>query len=150
MPKEPAGEPNGRPRYDPTDKERWQVEAMAAYGIPQSEIAAKLGISEPTLRKAFERELMTGSVTANTQVAEFLFATIMGRTVGDKPAIKSDQARMTGMIFWLKTRAHWKETAVLQTQELPAEGSVARDTLLAKVARLAPREPENHDPETGQ
>lgn len=63
--------PGGRPQFQPSDKQRGQVEAMTAYGIPQSEIARTVGISEPTLQKHFAEEIATGATKANAQVGEF-------------------------------------------------------------------------------
>jgi AraC-like DNA-binding protein len=48
---------NGRPSFHPTDRQRGQVEAMCACGIPEKEIAQVLDISPTTLRKHFRREL---------------------------------------------------------------------------------------------
>ena len=40
-----------RPVWTPTDAQRRQAETMAAYGIPEADIARVLGVSKPTLRK---------------------------------------------------------------------------------------------------
>jgi hypothetical protein len=118
---------------------------MIAYGIPQEEIASTVGVAVTTLRKAFAEEIANGAAKANTQVAEFLFATIMGKEIPGKPSITNEQSRMAAMIFWLKTRAHWKETSILQTQELPAEESEARKAINDGLARLAFRRGKKSD-----
>ena len=94
-----------RPRYQPVEADRGKVEAMVAYGIPQEEIAATLDISHPTLRRYFKREIQTGTQKANAKIAESLYnAAIKGK---GQPAV-------TAAIFWLKCRAGWKETAILE------------------------------------
>ena len=54
----------GRPCFAPTDKQRGQVEAMTAYGATEEDIAMVVGISRPTLRKHFRKELDVGAVKA--------------------------------------------------------------------------------------
>ncbi|MDQ1249754.1 MAG: hypothetical protein QG597_4130 [Actinomycetota bacterium] len=46
---------------------------MAAYGVPERDIARVLGIDPKTLRKHYRDELDTGSIKATAKVAEFLF-----------------------------------------------------------------------------
>ena len=46
-----------RPVWTPTDAQRRQAETMAAYGIPEADIARVLGVSKPTLRKHCGTEL---------------------------------------------------------------------------------------------
>jgi hypothetical protein len=70
---------------------------MAAYGIPEPDIARVVGIDPKTLRKYYRDELDLGSTKANAQVAGFLFNSARNGNV-------------TAQIFWLKTRARWKET----------------------------------------
>ena len=53
--------------------QRRQVEAMAAYGIPETDISRVLGIDPKTLRKYYRDELDLGQTKANAQVAGFLF-----------------------------------------------------------------------------
>lgn len=92
-----------RPQFQPTDEDRALVEQLAAFGIPVESmtlfVKTKEGkpISERTLRKHFVKELDQGELKANVKVAQTLF----------KKAINGDT---TSMIFWLKTRARWKES----------------------------------------
>ena len=92
----------GRRPHIPEPAGRRQVEAMAAYGVPEADIARVLGIDPKTLRKHYRDELDTGSIKANSRIAESLFR----KAMGDGPQ------SVTACIFWLKTRAHWKETTV--------------------------------------
>jgi hypothetical protein len=73
---------------------------MAAYGIPEADIATVIAIDPKTLRRHYRRELDTGHIKANTRVAEFLF----------RKATTDGHQCVTAAIFWLKTRARWKET----------------------------------------
>ena len=75
---------------------------MAAYGIPETDIATVIGIDPKTLRKHYRLELTTGSIKANTKIAESLY----------RKALGDGSQSVTAAIFWLKTRAHWKETLV--------------------------------------
>jgi hypothetical protein len=99
----------GRRAHQPDPAQRRQVEAMAAYGIPEIEIARVIGIDPKTLRKCYRDELDLGETKANAQVAGFLFNAARSGNV-------------TAQIFWLKTRARWRETPV----ELRHSGSIAR------------------------
>jgi len=92
----PKGTMMGRYAFDPDGKERAFVEAMTAYGVPQAEMAAVIGISVAVLGDRFRQELDTAVPKANSKVAESLF----------QKAINGDT---TAMIFWLKCRARWKE-----------------------------------------
>jgi hypothetical protein len=82
-----------RPVWTPTDAQRRQAETMAAYGIPEADIAHVLGVSKPTFRKHCGIELDTGATRANSKVADFLFYGICGGT--SKPAFKNERARVT-------------------------------------------------------
>ena len=93
-----------RPAFEPTDEQRKQVEAMAGFGIPQVDIAKVIGISKPTLEKYFREELDVGSVKATAKVAQSLF----------KKATSDGSQSVTAAIFWLKTRAGWKETQAVE------------------------------------
>lgn len=88
----------GQEPHRPTDESRAQVEALASFGVPQPDIAMYLDICPKTLRKYYRRELDTGAITANAKVAERLFKSAM-------------EGVPVSMIFWLKTRAGWRETA---------------------------------------
>src|SRR6476659_5617158 len=102
----------GRRAHKPDPAQRRQVEAMAAYGIPEIDIAAVVGGDPKTLRKHYRDELDLGETKANAQVAGFLFNSARNGNV-------------TAQIFWLKTRARWRETPT----ELKHSGSIGRKEL---------------------
>jgi hypothetical protein len=109
----------GRPKYQPDAKARAQVEAMAAYGAPQEDIARVVGVDAKTLRKHFREELDTGHVKANARVAESLF----------RKACADGPNAVTAAIFWLKTRAGWKETSVVESVTRHEDAIAALDAL---------------------
>jgi hypothetical protein len=84
--------------------QRGQVEAMAGFGVPEADIAKVLELEPVRLRELFGKELDGGRTRANAKVAENLF----------RKAIGDGRESVTAAIFWLKTRAGWKETAVHQ------------------------------------
>src|SRR5882724_5562243 len=100
----PTASAGGRPPFEPTTAQRQMVEAMAGCGIPETDIAAVVGIAAKTLRKHFRAELATGHIKANAKVAGNLYRIATG----------NGREAVTAAIFWLKVRAQWKETSVHQ------------------------------------
>ena len=82
-----------------------QVESLADNGLTQEQIAAALGISEQTFYKRkrdnieFIDAIKRGKAKGIALVTNKLMESIKG-------------GNMTGMIFFLKTQAGWKETNV--------------------------------------
>jgi hypothetical protein len=112
----------GRRAHRPDPATRRQVEAMAAYGVPEADIARVLTIDAKTLRKHYREELDTGHVKATAKVAEFLFR----KATNDGPQC------VTAAIFWMKTRGGWRETpqsheiAVTDVTQMTDEELIAR------------------------
>jgi len=92
----------GRRAHRPDPAGRRQVEAMAGYGIPEADIATVLEIDPKTLRKHYRKELDKGHIKSTAKVAENLYR----KATGD------GREAVIAAIFWLKTRAGWKETVV--------------------------------------
>ena len=84
-----------------------QVEAMAGYGIPASDIATALDIERWMLERDYKAELAGAAIKANSKVAENLYR----KATGD------GREAVTAAIFWLKTRAGWKETSVHELRD---------------------------------
>jgi hypothetical protein len=103
----------GRRAHKPDPAQRRQVEAMAAYGIPEYDIARVLAVDPKTLRKHYREELDLGETKANAQVAGYLFNS-------------AKNGNVTAQIFWLKTRAKWSEAPVL----LKHSGAIGRKDLV--------------------
>jgi hypothetical protein len=55
----------GRRAHRPDPSQRRQVEALAAYGIPEAYISGVVGIDPKTLRKYYRDELDHGETKAN-------------------------------------------------------------------------------------
>ncbi len=120
----------GRPAHKPDPVQRRQVEAMAAYGIPETDIATVIAIDPKTLRRHYRRELDTGHIKANTKVAENLYRRATGES----------REAVTTAIFWLKTRARWKETTVHEVTDATDPGDAIADARrLSAIAMLIAR-----------
>jgi hypothetical protein len=91
----------GRRVYEPTPADRATVKNLAAVGVPHAEIAkciGSYGISEPTLRKHFRREL---DISLNEVKALAMSGLVHGLKKGDAWAV----------CFLLKCKAGWRETS---------------------------------------
>ena len=82
--------------FSPTPEQRNQVEVLAGFGLPQTQIAVLVGCDPKTLRKYFDAELSMGDAKATAKIAQTLY----------NKAISGDTA---SLIFWLKARAGWRE-----------------------------------------
>jgi hypothetical protein len=89
-----------RRSHQPDQFHRRQVEAMAGYGVAETDIARVVGIDPKTLRRHYRDELDTGHIKAAAKVAASLF----------RKATSDGPQSVTAAIFWLKTRVGWKET----------------------------------------
>ena len=123
----------GRKPHQPDPVARRQVEAMAAYGIPEADIATVIEIDPKTLRRHYRKELDTGHIKANTRVAENLYR----KATGD------GRESVIAAIFWLKTRARWKETTV-------NEVTVTNDPLTRLLQDIADRGRRIYDRPAGE
>jgi len=85
----------------PTKITRDTVMMHAMVGTPQEDIARVLDIDAKTLRLHYRDELDLALAKANATIGGSLFNKAKG---GDT----------TAMIFWMKTRAKWKETQEIE------------------------------------
>src|SRR5215831_18116797 len=85
-----------RPAFVVTDAMREKVQYLAGLGVPQDDIAKIIGCAPKTLRTRFREELDRGVAEANAMVAGYLFNS-------------AKEGNVSAQIFWLKTRAHWRE-----------------------------------------
>jgi predicted transcriptional regulator len=121
----------GRPQYEPTQRDRTFVIAMAAHGAVHDEIAQVLGISDVTLRKHFNYELENGLPRAHADVGHTLFM----RAVGG-PKRDWTKASDTAAIFYAKTQMGWREPPkVIEVGDLRIESLSDRqlDALLERI-----------------
>ena len=84
-------------KYTPSDENKKLVKTLAAVGITFEDIATKLDISADTLVKYYKKELDDGRIDANASIGQTLFQ-------------QAKNGNTAAAIFWLKTRARWKET----------------------------------------
>lgn len=89
----------GRPAHEVTKDNVALVRRLAALGVTYEDIASRLRISSDTLVKYYKETLEDARIDANASVAGTLFT-------------QAKRGNMTAAIFWLKTRAGWKETQV--------------------------------------
>ena len=68
----------GRPPLKPTATQRQRVRIAAGAGVPHFEIAAALGISQPSLRKHFAAELHEGAALARVEELGDELGTVSG------------------------------------------------------------------------
>lgn len=96
--------------FHATDAQRELVEQMTGMGCSLDQVGGVLKVSHDTIQRHFKHELATAVARANTKVAGALFQNAMGGNV-------------TAQIFWLKTRARWREVneiEVTATQIIPS------------------------------
>jgi hypothetical protein len=85
-----------RQAFAVNDAMRERVRYLAGVGVRQDDIGKIIGCSPKTLRKRLREELDRGVAEANATICGYLFA-----------AAKA--GNIAAIIFWLKTRAHWRE-----------------------------------------
>ena len=91
----------GRPEYQPTPSDRATVKNLIVCGYTHEQICKCLGIqgiSGPTFRKHFRREIDT----SKSEVDAFATSTLIS-------GIKAGNTTL--LIFYLKTRCGWQETS---------------------------------------
>jgi hypothetical protein len=96
---------------------RERVRHLAGLGVRQDDVARIIGCSPKTLRKRLRDELDRGVAEANATIAGYLFA-----------AAKA--GNIAAIIFWLKTRAHWRERNATDEPVPGADGPSNCEVLL--------------------
>lgn len=115
--KTPTKKPGpGRPTWQPTDKQRGEVEAFTVAGYSQDEIAAYLGIAPSTLREHCRRELDFSAMKLLSEVAQNAIRCALGAAARYDEAGNCTHAEVVpqawAMCFFLKTRGKkqgWSE-----------------------------------------
>lgn len=100
-----------RPFFTPTREQQMTVGIMASAKFTHAQICERIinpstgkQIDEKTLRRYFRAELDQGTELANALVTQALF----------KKATGNEPGSVTAAIFWLKCKAGWKETQVVE------------------------------------
>ncbi|MCB1501209.1 MAG: hypothetical protein KDK07_15720 [Bauldia sp.] len=116
----------GRRAHRPDERGRRQVEALAAYGVPELHIARVVGIDPKTLRKHYRDELDLGATKATAKVAEFLF----------RKATTEGPQCVTAAIFWMKTRGGWREAPQAHEVSMKTASEMTDAELEARIREL--------------
>lgn len=120
----------GRPPHKPTDATRQTVQLHATVGTRQEIVAEILGISVDSLQRHYRSELDTSREKANAAVGGALY----------KKAISGDTA---SMIFWMKTRARWRETVDISNEDGSLRPEITSTAILEALRRkYAEKDPE--------
>ena len=117
----------GRPKHQPNAEGRQLVQLHATIGTPHATIARLLDIDAKTLRKHYRDELDLAMAQANAAVGGALFR-------------KAKAGDTASMIFWMKTRAGWRETNNMELTgkdggPIRTEEASARELILERLAR---------------
>jgi len=107
--------------HEPTDATRQAVQLHSTVGTPQDVIADILGIDAKTLRKHYREELDQASAKANATVGGALFN-------------KAKNGDTAAMIFWMKTRAGWRERQ--DFNHISEDGSMTPTTIVLQAAEM--------------
>ena len=98
--------------HEPTERTRAEVSALRSFGNTQEDIASHIGIDVDTMIKYYKDELDNSIIRANAKVGNALFRKA------------TEEKDVTAMIFWLKTRARWREKG---------DETTAQDRLIEKL-----------------
>ena len=89
----PPRDPRGRKRHRPSPQGREIVAQLKAGGASEEEIALQLGLSAPTLKKYYFRELEHGVSLARNEVLRMLYAKAKGGNVTAMRAYLAETAK---------------------------------------------------------
>ena len=102
-------------KHKPTAETKAAVASLCSYGITREEICNYIGVSDKTLNVHYKEILATAHIKATAAVARRLY----------KKAV--EEGDNVCMIFWLKTRAKWRET---DSKELLEDNIEIKEKLL--------------------
>lgn len=108
--------------HKPDEKTRRQITLMAGIGLRRDEICKIMDICEDTLDRYYNKELEISRQMLNAQVAGNLF----------RIATSQDhRGAVTAAIFWMKTRARWKETIDVSNDDGSLKPEALQPAILA-------------------
>lgn len=110
-----------RCKYKPNSTDRRIAEALAQYGVPWEQIAARIGISRDLLYRSYGEDMKKAESAANNNVAKTLYQ----QAVGNEE--KGIAPNVTALIFWCKTRMGWRETQKMDVTSSDGSMSPAKD-----------------------
>ena len=111
--------PKTKTGHVPNDDLRKTVQLHATVGTDQPTIARVLGIDPKTLRKHYRDELDVSTAKANATIGGALFN-------------KAKNGDTAAQIFWMKTRAGWREKKDFDLTS--SDGSMSPTTIVIKAA----------------
>jgi len=106
------------PGFAPSTIQARQIESLIGLGLSDVEVAEMMLIELVLLRFYYRREIAVGASKVNAKVGH----------VALKMALSGREPSMTQ--FWLKSRAGWKETSVVENTHEIKETSSAREKLI--------------------
>jgi hypothetical protein len=117
--------------HQPTDINRELVRVHAMVGTTHAIIASILGIHHETLTKYYRAELDESLAKANATIGGVLFN-------------KAKEGDTAAMIFWLKTRARWREIE----REKEIDPALQKGEVTSVLVTVAAATPEKEKPAT--
>jgi hypothetical protein len=121
------GRPRGSRVHAATEEQRKYVTLLVAVGTPEAVIAHIVGCSISEFHRAFAVEIETAAARANAKVGETFF----------KMATSGKDT--TATIAWMKMRAGWKETNVVENRRDPTYADTEREALEKRVEEIQRR-----------
>ena len=97
-----------RPPHKPNKASREKVARFVILGVTEDRIADHMGLALNTLKRHYGEELKGGKELLNNEVVGHLISRIR-------------EGDVTSTIFWLKTRAGWREAHRADPPEKPTE-----------------------------
>lgn len=98
----------GRKAWKPSSEDLKMVELMCIAGVTHQQISEVMKVDFKTLKKNCSEILAIAKPKANSKIAGALFNNAM-------------KGNVTAQIFWLKTRAGWKEEYQPVSLEKPTQ-----------------------------
>src|SRR5690606_30686622 len=106
----------------PTDQERKIVYSYSCYGATDEDICTVLRMGITSLHKYLSEELKEGRANAKSKNAQRLYQIAVGadEMKNDKGEVirKERRPNLSALIFLAKTRLGWKETQIIESNEL--------------------------------
>lgn len=93
-----------------TDKQKKQVEALAGFGLRDSDISTVVGLAEATMQRRCKAELKNGRAKSNAQLAQCAM----------QMALSKDYPVMT--MFMCKVRLNWREKSDIAVEMASVPG----------------------------
>ena len=113
-----------RPHWSgpPTEQERKIIYSYACYGATDEDIRTIMGMSNESLYRYFSEELHEGRSNARSKIAQRLYQIAIGfEEVKDDEGNVVKEAKkpnLSALIFLAKTRLGWKETQIIESNEI--------------------------------